>query len=994
MSVPYTAIARYPYDPDPENASDDLPLKVDDLITVTEIVDEDWLFGSKTDDSGNKLSGYFPKGFIEPYTEPEPEVSERIVPEPIEDVSEPAACSPKDKQQITAATTNSALDDIESNIIHEPENFKNKLQSFNVSSAPVLPMEKPQEEKFVKKSFITAEHRSSYIPPSFGSSKPARKEEKKPDVVSGEIISESSPTEEVEAPRMTLKERMLLLQKQQQEEQQALEAAMKRKEEKKRARHHQRETEQIEGDEAPQAVTSDIPPPIPSQPQGGLDLDGQRDAAFVANPTTSDESKEYLDKSIKLEDNKDVEDLTEEETETKSQNEESSDEASEGDDDDIEEEDEEELRKRRLAERMAKLSGGMGMMGMMGMVPMGTPISSGKKSGKSKKVKKQDAEEGDASTMPTAVPILPMAPGVPSPFGAMPGMTASPVKSSETDELESIEPEEKVAHHSIKSNVGSIKSKASVHQKHVDDVQEEHLEQTEMAQQDAEEAEDEDETEFHDSVQDNTVGVTKEQHPYMNFASPVAPAVQMMQTPSPMGIAPHIPGSAPAPAPVAPVPSSPHASTHAAPAPPIPITPAPQTQVKSDAPEIPQILSAPSTLPPPMPQTAALIQRPAMPPPVPTETSPTVPTFTTSAPPPIPGSAPSIPVPTESVPSLPSSYPPGPLPSHATAERMLSSSSSIYSRPPIPPASTLPPNPEAPAVPLNASAPPVPSSANRNRTLGHAPPPPPPTETAADSGSIPQINRQLTRTSLESSSSTPIAAHDKSSSITGSGLWWTTKALPPQLSGSESYFEVDSTDIKKRNGHVVKYLIYYILDVHLTCITLELAYDTSEPERLLFFHESKEKKRTDKNALIEEYTKYGPLAYNTAVKSLKKSYNGEYIDFIFSNLPKSVLLPIAKKTFGAVVYRNNNGEFKSFDDIRPGDILVLVNASFDGSSNKSVGVEKPHVALVTSFDVEKNRIKVIEQSDGIIQQGKYKLNKMISGKLRVFRIVGRDYVGW
>lgn len=232
------------------------------------------------------------------------------------------------------------------------------------------------------------------------------------------------------------------------------------------------------------------------------------------------------------------------------------------------------------------------------------------------------------------------------------------------------------------------------------------------------------------------------------------------------------------------------------------------------------------------------------------------------------------------------------------------------------------------------------------------------------------------------------------SSSSASEYWWTTESLPPQLTKTETYFEVDSTDVHKRGGKLIKYLIYYVLDAHLTCITIELAYDTSEPERLLFFHETKEKSKSDRRKLVEEYTKYGPLAYNTAVKSLNKSYNGDYVNFIFSNLPKNVLHPIANKTFGAVVYRNNNGETKSFDDIRPGDILVLVNAVFEGHGTKEVGFGKPHVALITSFDVEKNRIKVIEQTDGVIQQGRYKLKNMKSGKLRAFRIVGRDYVNW
>ncbi len=66
MPVPYSAVAKYPYTPDEENAGDDLPFSTGQVITVTEVVDSDWLYGSYKDlKSGEIVSGFFPRNFVD-----------------------------------------------------------------------------------------------------------------------------------------------------------------------------------------------------------------------------------------------------------------------------------------------------------------------------------------------------------------------------------------------------------------------------------------------------------------------------------------------------------------------------------------------------------------------------------------------------------------------------------------------------------------------------------------------------------------------------------------------------------------------------------------------------------------------------------------------------------------------------------------------------------------------------------------------------------------
>lgn len=1029
MSVPYTAIALYPYEPDAANASDDLPLKTKQIVTVTEIVDDDWLYGSYTDESGNSLSGYFPKSFVQPYTESSInstnsiESAKQNIPEPTSEsesindnnskINEPIIDSSNNKQNLKSLDPK--LKDIESNIIYEPENFKNKLKSFNVNSTPLVPMGKPIEENFIKKSFTAADHRTSYIPPSLGTSKQIKKDEKKPDVISGDIISENSKVEEIEAPRMTLKERMQMLQKQQEEEKKAIEAALKRKEERKKAKQQQQQ-QQLHHNHTVSEIDHDINPPVPESLTESKTISGELDsdtddengnnvvpplheipqAKNIVAALEEDNSEEEEEVKGRGNDaNKQGDDENNEaynnEQEREDDDDDDDDNDDDDDDDDETEEDAEELRKRRLAERMAKLSGGMGMMGMMGMMTSPLPTKSTTKAKKSKK-KKEESDEFE--NVPQAVPILPMAAGN-APIMGMPLPTATKELQEENIQpTENEKPTPLSSEHLLNSPVKPTSNEAN------------------RSTDDDDEDDDENE-EFQDTFEPATASPKKsiptpsmDQHPYrQNFSASTthAPSVPVPTVPftnestTSLSQPPPIPGSIPSPTTVTPVvptaaPPIPGAVLPTTSAPPIPpITAPPRTTStntdynRSSAYAPPQIPNIPSTMPQTVPPS-----RPSIPPPVPTAATAG---FSVRNTPPIPGTVPSIPPATftsaVSPPPPPPPHSQPPVHSSASISDSLSRHSSTKVATNLTSATTLPS--------FAGGAPPVPTNLSRHTTIGHAPPPPPPTESVP---SIPEnsseihLTREFTGSSLDAANSLSKTTSNLTANAT-SEFWWTKNSLPPQLTKTDTYFEVDSTDIKRRNGHLLKFLIYYVLDAHLTSITMELAYDTSEPERLLFFHEEKEKSKNDRNKLIDEYTKYGPTAYNIGVKSLNKSYNGEYIDFIFSNLPKEVLRPIANKTYGAVVYRNNNGEIKTFDEIRPGDILVLVTCVFEGhSGTKEVGFGKPHVSLVTSFDSEKNRIKVIEQTAGVIQQGRYKLKNMKSGKLRVFRIVGRNYVGW
>lgn len=964
MSVPYSAIVRFQYDPDPQNASDDLQLAVDETITVTEVIDDDWLFGSKQLPDGSTASGYFPRSFVAEAEESEEGTGTAVdEQESIDNHTEvPSSEKPlpttesKKEENMELPKPTASLENTESGIVHEPEDFKNKLQSFNVSSTPIMPQEKRNEEAFVKKSFNGVEHRSSYIPPTFGTTNQPKREENKPIV--GEVVRSESHVEEEVVPTMSVKERMMLLQKQQAEQEAMLAAAMKRKEEKKKKSKRTHEN-------AAPVVGSEAVPAETEAPQASA---GHETEATIGG----NNSDEYLD-AEKFDDNDDAaaniratedvradekEDEVESDEEDDENNEDEDDEDSNEDDEEDDDEDEEEVRKRELAQRMAKLSGGIGMMGMMGMMPSPLMNKPAKKTNK-KKVKEDEAAEGEAAK---PVPILPMM-GAAPPIMGMPLPHQSPVEESHTED----------AIVSANEDITSEEDTVPVAEKEEEDDRKE--KEKEMEKEKGEEAE--------ESSEDEPAYETNSTHPYRTQAAPLPPSPAAASVPPTAPTATVFSEHAPLPPPAPPVTQAPATSD-------IELNPFPEPP------------SVPSGLPPSMPQTSHLEERPPMPPPPPTRTTkeappppppqhapgavPNHPIQMTAPPPPMPGAVPSIPIPTATMTAPPPV--PGAVPAIPTT----------HFQPPAFTPSAPPPVPgDFPVAPTHETASRKSSVMSKPPNF-HAPPPPPPAPSSSAAEATvpapPVINRQLTRTSLESTVSLPLPPASVSPT-SNSQLWWTTGSLPPQLSAAESLFEVETTDIKKRNGDVVRYVIYYILDVHLACTTLELAYHALEPERILFYHESKEKTRLDPEQLMNEYAAFGAHSYNAALKLLGQNVGSTFIERVFAGIPGNVLPPVADKTFGAVVYRNNNGDSKFYEEIRPGDILVLVKATFESSSGiQKAGFDKPHVAVVTSFEADKDKIKVLEEAGGVVHQARYRLNKMKTGKLRVFRVVGRSFVGW
>ncbi|KAG7743413.1 hypothetical protein KL932_002154 [Ogataea haglerorum] len=913
MSVPYTVIAKYPYTPSAENASDDLAFSAGQLITVTEEVDADWLFGtSKT--GGELVSGYFPRNFVEKQAEDEPEevaTAEGAPDAPGETQSpeEPQLESPVAQPPVPDPASRLVSDAVsqsvspthadpfsaepQSTIEYGTSDFKHKLQSFNVGSAPPMHGQAVADTNFVKKTFIAASPHSTYVPPV--ERRESRSDERRVSSGSSAVPHAPPPAQqaadehsnaEEDVPRMTLKERLRLLEERQREEQAAAEALMKRREEKKKKKEMREE------------------------------------------PAEENEENEETE-----------EEQHEEETEQ--------DREAEEDEDEEEEEDEEEAKRRQLRERMAKLSGGMGMIGMMGF---GAPMPA-----KEKKVKESKRTD-DAAATPVPGPV-PVVPTKPDPQEAAPESAGE--ESQESSDHESVDLTKQ-------PDVGD---------------------------------------------EEDLPAELEEPKPLASAAVPARPS------PPPIPTSPAVPQ----PPTVTALPASFYAADRAPPPPP---PPPPQDQASESDDENKSVSAASPTL------SVSSPVAPVPPVPVPVPTSPPAPAVaqaprapTSTAPPvpPVPAVPPVPPPMSDSSEEVVTGYEADDDTDIAQADKPVNSpmrpAPVVAPPPPVTKAPTAPLPPKtSPAVPAARPPPPIPTSPlaqtaprafpsssvqSKERRLSgsktatsHIPPPPPPVAAPVQTDNTGSTMHSGFRSSME------ISDYGSSSK------WWLTKSLPAELSARDVYYEVDSHELKKRNGKTVVYLDYYVVNQDYSTKIWELSYDAANPDKLATFVETvREKPAANSTYLLEASRKYGAVAFQLSSSVVGTSkVQEDLVSWVFKQLPHDVMPPVGSKTFGATIYRNtNNVEINQLDEIRPGDVLVILKGRFEGHSSgpfhKSKTAElgfngKPYAAFVAGFDPSKGKIKVIEQSARGVQSTSYKLGDFKSGKIRIFRIVGRNYFGW
>jgi len=156
--------------------------------------------------------------------------------------------------------------------------------------------------------------------------------------------------------------------------------------------------------------------------------------------------------------------------------------------------------------------------------------------------------------------------------------------------------------------------------------------------------------------------------------------------------------------------------------------------------------------------------------------------------------------------------------------------------------------------------------------------------------------------------------------------------------------------------------------------------------------------------LEESHERFGRKVFDTA-NTKRDTVVGDgtpqaLINELLAPFPDA-LRPVGTRAYGALVYANMaNASTSQNDEIRPGDIVSMRNARFQGkhgAMHAKYSMEVAgHVAVVAEWDGTKKKVRAWEQGRDSrkVKLESYKLDDLRSGEVKVWRVMPRSWVGW
>ncbi|KAJ0158096.1 SH3 domain-containing protein C23A1.17, partial [Colletotrichum tanaceti] len=236
-----------------------------------------------------------------------------------------------------------------------------------------------------------------------------------------------------------------------------------------------------------------------------------------------------------------------------------------------------------------------------------------------------------------------------------------------------------------------------------------------------------------------------------------------------------------------------------------------------------------------------------------------------------------------------------------------------------------------------------------------------------------------------------------------SGWWRQDKTVPPVFQGRRDlYYE---TDDSTSGTHVTRTIYVLFQDYSQTIITVD--YDqNSAADVMLDQRHDPPPRALRQDELEQSYERFGRPIFE-AVSSKKETIVGDGTpQGLVQELLKpfnDALAPIGSRAYGALVYSNMaNASTQQNDQIRPGDIISIRNARFQGKhgpmhAKYSMEVGKPdHVAVVSEWDGTKKKVRAWEQGreSKKVKVESFKLDDLRSGEVKIWRVMPRSWVGW
>ena len=239
--------------------------------------------------------------------------------------------------------------------------------------------------------------------------------------------------------------------------------------------------------------------------------------------------------------------------------------------------------------------------------------------------------------------------------------------------------------------------------------------------------------------------------------------------------------------------------------------------------------------------------------------------------------------------------------------------------------------------------------------------------------------------------------------------WWLEPNRPPPVfqSRTDLVYEVDESRTSSRDGHALLIKDVYVLfsDYSQSVITVRFRSDDRTDVSLEQRHEPPPP-RMRQDQLETAHDQFGRrIAEGMAGKVNNVVGDGSPLALIHELIKPlaGALMPVGTRAYGAMIYLNlANASVQQYDEIRTGDIISFRHARFQGHRGPmhqkySSDVGKPdHVGVVVDWDGTKKKVRVWEQGrDGKkVKVESFKLGDLRSGEVKIWRVVGRTWVGW
>lgn len=250
------------------------------------------------------------------------------------------------------------------------------------------------------------------------------------------------------------------------------------------------------------------------------------------------------------------------------------------------------------------------------------------------------------------------------------------------------------------------------------------------------------------------------------------------------------------------------------------------------------------------------------------------------------------------------------------------------------------------------------------------------------------------------------------------GAWWATKEGVPVslLKRKDVRYEVDTQEVFKRNNRIVVIRDIYVLypDYSQEVITVEYDAQTPSSDTAQVFTLKLNAPAAPNQADLEAaYNLYGKRLLDLVSKSSThglvpgaQNAPDNYASRVLKQV-EGALPSVGSLGYGALVYVNKSNSYvRQYDEIKPGDIVTFKGAKLQGhkgSLHQKYSVEAGrgdtvNAGIIHEYDPAKRKIRVYLPDEGAalnkIKSESFRVNDLKSGEVKVFRVVGREYVGW